>query len=78
MNIGLVDVDSHNFPNIPLYEAVSICSVWSSSRSVIKICQDFNNYEPYAKWTRSGCPVPGIRNDEDKENKNDKGRPGIF
>lgn len=32
---------------------------WSSSRSVIKICPDFNDYEPYAKWKRLGCPVPG-------------------
>ena len=32
---------------------------WSSSRSVIKICPDFRNYEPYRKWKRSGFPVPG-------------------
>ena len=32
---------------------------WSSSRSVIKICPDFRNYEPYRKWKHSGFPVPG-------------------
>ena len=36
---------------------------WCNNRALIKSVPNFNDYEPYAKWVRSGQPVPTKEDD---------------
>lgn len=50
MRIGLIDVDSHNFPNLPLmklsayHKSIGDTVEWCNNRVIFKSCPDFKDY----------------------------------
>ena len=42
MNIGLIDVDGHNFPNLALMR-------WVNNKPIFRKCERFEDYVPNRK-----------------------------
>lgn len=42
---------------------------WSGTKGIIKLCPNFEDYEPLKKWKEGGCKVPELIVEEKEETK---------